>query len=178
MHWSKDNFEINGSLLPRGYYAGLVARYPDIYDGTSTSRGNPWILSNMVFAEAMVLIGNAFSATTSVKLSPQTTDILQEMWAITKSKKSQCTQNLLDNLLNAIYQGKTIEDATTAQCVGFGAYYYSLHTVNVVHEQIGLPTDMSEQIHRVSGRQVGASFLTWSYSTYLSWYKAFTAANP
>eukprot|EP00461_Guttulinopsis_vulgaris_P002045 UN02046 len=179
MQWSKDNFVVNKALLEKGYVAGLVARYPnDVYDGTGVSRGNPWILSNFIFAEALLVVGNSFINSNVINFDNNALPLVKDIWTTVQNKRPQdCTTERLQTLITNANQGKSYQDTTTAKCIQVGAYYYSLHTANVVFEQIGFPLDLSEQIHRDTGIMRGASYLTWSYSTYHSWYTQLQKVN-
>jgi hypothetical protein len=181
MNWSQANFAIAKEIeLP--LRSTPIARYPnDIYDGTGTSRGNPWILANFAAAQAFNMAGQFYlNKPSEVVVNdvfvffPQHVEMWKYFYNLSLSygycKPSTCTA--WNNMISDLSKGKAIaiprskDNAWVA--LARTLFQLSDDTLNVPFALLGYPYNLSEQIQRDSGAMVGAPYLTWSYSSLLN----------
>ncbi|KAJ6263083.1 Glucoamylase [Drechslerella dactyloides] len=130
-----------------------VGRYPeDVYDGTGTSRGNPWYLTTAAMAELFYNAATTFTAANKITVTPATA----KFWAYfapTASVKAGTT-----------YPSNSDTFKTMVRALqGWGDMW--LRTV-----KYWAPADgrFPEEFDRESGAGVGAKDLTWSYASFLT----------
>ncbi|KAI9724020.1 MAG: hypothetical protein M1812_000738 [Candelaria pacifica] len=128
-----------------------VGRYPeDLYDGYGTSIGHPWFLCTASVAEVLYR--------TTVKLAQQRwlniTPIGLEFWGALNPNDIHSAANM------------------TAGLAGFNRTLQQLQDVGddflaIVRQHADAEGCLSEQFNRVTGFEIGAPDLTWSYGALL-----------
>ena len=130
----------------------LIGRYPeDVYDGTGSSLGNPWILATHAIAELLYHVANAYAR------RKQITPTIEEYAFYSRFAPSV-----------ELDPGKPITGTNLAYLCGNLSLSGDSFLERV--EKISSLYDgrLSEQIQRDTGEMVGAIDLTWSYSSLLT----------
>ena len=133
-----------------GHVYPLLGRYPgDLYDGTGTSVGNPWILSTFAFAELCFIVAGSIQS-------------LEKEYFVTPRQLA-----FFDAVVPNIIE-KTGHLDETARLKLVEALVIASHGLL---DRVAVYTpnaSFSEQLDRDSGEKRGARDLTWSYSSFLS----------
>ncbi|KAI8898731.1 Six-hairpin glycosidase-like protein [Globomyces pollinis-pini] len=134
----------------------LTGRYPgDVYNGNGVSQANPWILSTHAFAEFIFKLNLYYMRVRLIKITK--TNLL-----FFKTFLPGVLDNLKLDLPYTIKDNEITYGFVVGNLTQVGSSF-----VNRVHKytQKGFYT---EQIHRVTGKLVGAPDLTWSYASFIT----------
>jgi glucoamylase len=120
-------------------------------DGTAPNGGNPWFLCTAAMAELFYLASVEISQTGTLAVS-QTTKAFWTYFAPSAG------------LSVGSYANSTVQFNTAIQALqGWGDAF-----VRLIQYHGGDSMHLSEEFHRMSGYQVGAPDLTWSYASLLT----------
>lgn len=150
-HYVKE-MKLEYKLNSRSDMAGVaVGRYTeDIYDGYSTSTGNPWYLCTAAAAEQMY----------------RATDLMEAAQAINVTNVSEIffKQFLDTSKAGSVYTAKSLEYKTIIQ----GMRQHGDSFLSVIRQFAATNGSLSEQFNRNDGVPQGARDLTWSYGAFIS----------
>ena len=136
-------YPINFNIKPP-----LIGRYAaDVYNGTGTSLGNPWVLSTFGMAEYLYTVAREFQAAATVKVTNVSIVFFDHFFKDMKLRPGVIRGNSLQTLVNRIV------------FLGDSFLYRVLDIIDM---------NFSEQLHRVTGQRRGARDLTWSYTAFVS----------
>ncbi|KAK6543641.1 glycoside hydrolase 15 protein [Orbilia ellipsospora] len=130
-----------------------IGRYPeDVYDGTGTSRGNPWYLATAAMAELFYNAAAAYTAAGTITVTPTS----EKFW---KYFAPPADATLNRKYTNGSHTFKEMVRALQ----GWGDMW--MRTV-----QHWAPADgrFPEEFDRETGQSVGAADLTWSYASFIT----------
>ncbi|OUR94107.1 hypothetical protein A9Q84_17505 [Halobacteriovorax marinus] len=150
----KDSFKAIYKINQDSKFGTAIGRYPeDTYDGyTTASRGNPWFLATVAYAELYTHIKKDFLRKNVINITavsaPFFRDIIGETF-LPMSENISLTSSL----------GKRILSGLDRKIEGF---------YKRVEHHRSRSGNISEQMHRDYGRMQGARDLTWSYASYIS----------
>ncbi len=155
----KDIYSINRSLVDRqgNYLAAAIGRYPeDKYDGQdSQDEANPWFLTTAGFAEALYVTLEHWK---KVEVIDVDENLVEFLLLLCPDFQPNCLdgkkQVLKSDPLFALIEKMLLKKAD-----GF---------LNRVRMHAGATGALSEQFNRYSGKQRGASELTWSHAALLT----------
>lgn len=133
----------------------FIGRYlADVYDGNQNSQGNPWFLCTNLLAAFYYMVAIELLSGGKIHVTFLTRQFLNQLSGNLKvnlgmiiDQKSNQFQPLVIALVQA---GDTILKAVKQYCVT---------------NKDGTALHMSEQIHRVTGKQCSALDLSWSYAS-------------
>ncbi|KZF26424.1 glycoside hydrolase family 15 protein [Xylona heveae TC161] len=129
-----------------------VGRYPeDVYDGVSTSLGNPWYLATSAMAELLYRASIEFATSTSITVT--TTSLPFWKYFAADVNVSTTTYHIWDPQFYELL----------AALQGWGDAFLrrvKYHTPSNGH--------LTEEFNRVTGQPQGAADLTWSYAALLT----------
>lgn len=149
-------YKINVNNKMQGIKGVLIGRYTqDIYDGNQSVHGNPWFLCSAMLATTYYLIAIELLKGEKILVNNLTMQFLTQTTSLTFVLDDIIDENhphfsaLLESFLK---EG----DAILALLKQYSATYPDGSTMH-----------MSEQIDRVSGEQISARDLSWSYAELL-----------
>ncbi len=126
-----------------------IGRYPeDVYDGTGVSSGNPWYLATASLAEYLYNLAYLYQKKDRVDITSRSLPFFRDFLKI-KSIKVGLADSLL---LSKVIQMCRIKGDEFLRRIKF-------------YEPMA---NLSEQYDSLSGRNLGARDLTWSYASVLS----------
>jgi glucoamylase len=164
-----DVYAINSEKMKKENYGVLVGRYPgDNYNGVDWSKvevdGNPWYLATSGLANYYYTLAREYIVVGKISIpgvNTETPDVVKFFRQITGNesiksgvyvKESKVFNEIINGLVNS---GNNIMKA-------------------VVHYAKPYNMRMSEQINRNTGKECSYRNLSWSYSSFLDAYAAFT----
>jgi len=132
-----------------------TGRYPeDVYNGTGTSEGNPWYLSNAAFAEFFYNAASEFQDKGSITI----TNLTQPFWEYYASGVNITTKGTISKDDDDDDFDKLIQSL-----IGWGDAF-----LRVVKHYSGEDGHYAEEFDKTSGVPRGAKDLTWSYASILT----------
>ncbi len=136
--------------------APAIGRYPeDLYDGTGSSRGNPWFLTTLGFAQYYYRLADALHLQKAIPLTP----INRKFWRSLLSDRPE-----LFSLLSSARALERAKDETSFLAVIDELIEKGDQFINRVKKHMDGERSMSEQFDRNNGFMRGARDLSWSYS--------------
>ncbi|OBA23957.1 Six-hairpin glycosidase [Metschnikowia bicuspidata var. bicuspidata NRRL YB-4993] len=153
----KFRYPVNHKYIGKSQQGAGLGRYPeDIYDGYSTTEGNPWFICTASASEALYKL--------VYKAIAEKSDIL--ILAETREFYSLFVDGLLDedSLDDEI---RTIEYGSEEyKHILRDIFLYSDTFMKVIRDHIDSNGHMLEQFNKYTGYMQGAEDLTWSYSSF------------
>jgi glucoamylase len=131
-----------------------IGRYPsDVYDGVSTSSGNPWFICTFTVAEVLYTAINEYAAAGSLNVTSTSLSFYKQFLSSVTAGSYKSSSSTYSTIVDAM---KTYADTFIA-----------------TGEQHAMTNgSISEEFSRTSGLSVGARDLTWSYGSFLTTYLA------
>ncbi|KAK0553425.1 hypothetical protein OC846_001300 [Tilletia horrida] len=127
-----------------------VGRYPsDIYDGVSTSQGNPWFLCTTTAAEILYNAQNLFASQGGLTVS-------------------STNQNFFSQFQSGVSTGSYGAGSKTYSTLVQGMKNQADGFMSIVNQHAAANGSLAEEFSRYNGYEVGARDLTWSYAAFLS----------
>jgi len=135
-------------------FGTAIGRYPeDTYDGyTTASRGNPWFLATLSYAELYTNIKKDFLRRNVINITAVSAPFFRDLIGETFLPETE-------NISLTSSTGKRILKGIDRKIKGF---------YNRVEQHRSRKGNISEQMHRDYGQMEGARDLTWSYASYIS----------
>lgn len=132
-----------------------IGRYPeDIYNGVSTSRGNPWFLTTLAMAQYCFTVRNEYAKSKTIEVTKLDAPFLQLALNASGLKGVALHYGRANTqLYNALQLGLT----------RLGDNFF-----NTVLQYAGENGALSEEFNRDTGVMQGARNLTWSFAAFIT----------
>ena len=148
-HKLEEVFQAIYSINQQGHRGTAIGRYPeDLYNGYSTSSGNPWFINTNAFAQYYFELSRELLRTKKISITDINRRFLASLWgggSLPKHLNEQAVKSLAQR---ARQRGDDYLSTTQFHMAQDGS--------------------LSEQINRVTGFMQGAPDLTWSYASLLT----------
>jgi len=158
LHLMTERFKTEYAINQRPEFTGVaIGRYPeDVYSGTQSPYGNPWVLSTMGFAEALYKAAQTFQLKHEIPVRRHTEALFNTALLLSGSSLRVQSGELLQ-------LGEEKFKETLRSLI-----LYADSFVMRVKTHANPDGSLSEQIDRYTGFMTSAGDLTWNYASVLT----------